>query len=202
MSIGSVHRLLELPDPTKAGCVKLATRKMHRKLGRACKQAQPINRDILETMLGVCVAREPKEVLRALRDRVLLMIAYETMARRSELVSLRFEDIEPSSSEVGIYLRKSKVDQEGEGRWLPISENTLRAILDRQEKIGAKNGPIIRAVPGRTISNKLGAGQVGRILKKLAKEASLPTSVAQNISGHSLRAGAAQDWTAKGISLP
>ena len=36
VSIGSVHRLLELPDPTKAGCVKLATRKMHRKLGRAC----------------------------------------------------------------------------------------------------------------------------------------------------------------------
>ena len=35
VSIGSVHRLLELPDPTKAGCVKLATRKMHRKLNLA-----------------------------------------------------------------------------------------------------------------------------------------------------------------------
>ncbi len=137
VSIGSIHRRLELPDPTKAGCVRLAARKMHRKLGRACKQAQPINKDILEKMVQACLTKELTQKLRALRDKVLLMLAYDTMARRSELVSLRFEDTEYSQSSAGIYLARSKVDQEERGRWLPISNKTLRAILEWQSASSA-----------------------------------------------------------------
>jgi len=48
------------------------------------------------------------------------MIAYNTMARRSELVSLMFEDIDYTQSNTGIYLRRSKVDQEGSG---PVAPN-------------------------------------------------------------------------------
>jgi len=202
VSIGSIHRLLELPDPTKTGCVKLATRKMHRKLGRACKQAQPINKEILEKMIYACSSTEPTENLRALRDRALLILAYDTMARRSELVSLRFEDIEHSSSSAGIYLGKSKVDQEGKGRWLPISRQTLQEIAAWQRAINADVGFILRGLSGKTVANSLGSGQVSRILKKLAEKAQLPRAVTRNISGHSLRVGAAQDWTNKGISLP
>lgn len=202
VSIGSVHRLLELPDPTKAGCVKLASRKMHRKLGRACKQAQPINKEILEKMIRTCSAKEPAEKLRALRDRVLLMLAYDTMARRSELVSLKFEDIEHSQSNAGIYLRKSKVDQEGRGRWLPISGQTQREIAKWKKAVNADNGFILRALSIKSISPSLGSGQVSRILKKLAEKSQLPESISHNVSGHSLRVGAAQDWTNKGISLP
>jgi len=202
VSIGSVHKLLELPDPTKAGCVKLATRKMHRKLGRACKQAQPINKEILEIMIRTCSSKEPAEKLRALRDRVLIMLAYDTMARRSELVSLKFEDIEHSQSNAGIYLRKSKVDQEGRGRWLPISKQTLREVAKWQRAINADDGFILRGLSIKSISPSLGSGQVSRILKKLAEKAQLPKSISRNISGHSLRVGAAQDWANKGISLP
>jgi site-specific recombinase XerD len=202
VSIGSVHRLLELPDPTKAGCVKLATRKMHRKLGRACKQAQPINKEILEKMIRACSSTEPIEKLRALRDRVLLMLAYDTMARRSELVSLRFEDIEQSQSSSGIYLRKSKVDQEGKGRWLPISKQTLQEVGKWRRAINADDGFILRGLSKKSVSPSLGSGQVSRILKRLAEKAQLPKSISRNISGHSLRVGAAQDWTNKGISLP
>ena len=202
VSIGSVHKLLELPDPTKAGCVKLATRKMHRKLGRACKQAQPINKEILEIMIRTCSSKEPAEKLRALRDRVLIMLAYDTMARRSELVSLKFEDIEHSQSNAGIYLRMSKVDQEGRGRWLPISKQTLREVAKWQRAINADDGFILRGLSIKSISPSLGSGQVSRILKKLAEKAQLPKSISRNFSGHSLRVGAAQDWTNKGISLP
>jgi site-specific recombinase XerD len=202
VSIGSVHRLLELHDPTKAGCVKLALRKMHRNLGRACKQAHPINRDTLEKLSSACETQDPKRYLRSLRDRVLLMIAYDTLARRSELVSLRFEDIEESNNSAGIYLRKSKVDQEGRGRWLPISSQTLKLIKAWQAEINAAVGPILRAVSCKGIGSSLGAGQIGRILKSLAQRAQLPEAAAKNISGHSLRVGAAQDWAIRGISLP
>jgi len=202
VSIGSVHRLLELTDPTKAGCVKLASRKMHRKLGRACKQAQPVNKEILEKMIRTCSSTEPTEKLRALRDRVLLMLAYDTMARRSELVSLRFEDIEQSQLSSGICLRKSKVDQEGKGRWLPISKQTLQEVEKWRRTINADDGFILRGLSKKSISPSLGSGQVSRILKRLAEKAQLPKSISRNISGHSLRVGAAQDWTNRGISLP
>ena len=202
VSIGSVHRLLELADPTKAGCVKLALRKMHRSLGRAYKQAHPINGETLEKMLSACKTQDGANKLIALRDQVLLMIAYDTLARRSELVSLRFEDLEYSDTNAGIYLRKSKVDQEGRGRWLPISKKALKLIMQWQGIIGVTNGPIIRAVNTQGVSDRLGAGQVGRILKKLANKAGLSESNAKSISGHSLRVGAAQDWAVKGISLP
>ena len=130
------------------------------------------------------------------------MLAYDTMARRSELVSLKFEDIEQSQSNAGIYLRKSKVDQEGKGRWLPISRPTLQEVAKWQRAINTDNGFILRALSKKSISPSLGSGQVSRILKRLAEEAQLPESISRNISGHSLRVGAAQDWTTKGISLP
>lgn len=61
VSIGSIHRLSGLPDPTKAGCVKLSTRKMNHKLGCACKQAAAITKDMLQRMLEVCANEKPRE---------------------------------------------------------------------------------------------------------------------------------------------
>jgi site-specific recombinase XerD len=202
VSIGSVHRLLELPDPTKTGCVKLALRKMHRLLGRACKQAHPINRDTLTKMLKACDIQEPRRRLRALRNQVLLMVAYDTLARRSELVSLRFESIDDSCGNAGIHLTGSKVDQEGRGRWLQISQTTLRKIREWQVAIDQTTGPILRGVHEGGVTKSLGAGQVGRILKGLADRANIPGSLTKNISGHSLRVGAAQDWANRGVTLP
>jgi len=40
VSIAAVHRWAECADPTKSSVTKLALRKMHRKLGRICKQAE------------------------------------------------------------------------------------------------------------------------------------------------------------------
>ena len=48
--------------------------------------------------------------------------------------------------------------------------------------------------------SRIRASQQG--LKKLAKKAKVPKSISRNISGYSLRVGAAQDLTNKGISLP
>ena len=130
------------------------------------------------------------------------MLAYDTMTRRSELVSLKFEDIEHSQSDAGIYLRKSKVDQEMEGRWLPISRQTLQEVTKWQRAINEDGGFILRSLSRKRVSKSLGAGQVSRILKRIAHQTHLPKSLCRNISGHSLRVGAAQDWANKGASLP
>jgi len=54
---------------------------MHRTIGRASKQAQGITSEILKKLLASTEAGN-----RGARDRALLLIAYDTLCRRSELV--------------------------------------------------------------------------------------------------------------------
>lgn len=43
------------------------------------------------------------------------------------------------------------------------------------------------------ISAQIGAGQINRIYKRIAREAEFNNSIIQSISGHSMRVGAAQN---------
>jgi integrase len=52
------------------------------------------------------------------------------------------------------------------------------------------------------ISPQIGAGQINRIYKKIAKKAGLDKSEVDGISGHSMRVGAAQDLLNSGASMP
>lgn len=126
-SISSIHKLNLLSDPTQHPTVKLELRRMHRTLGRSTKQALGITEPILEKMLKVTDSN-----LRGVRDRALLLLAYDSMCRRSELVSIRVEDIQVSSEDhptsMKILLRKSKTDQELQGRWIYPSKRSVNAI--------------------------------------------------------------------------
>ena len=83
-SISAIHRYGYFEDPTKHPEVKIAIRKINRRLGTRFKQARPINRYMLDKMLNVC-----GEDLRGTRNRMVLLLAYTTLRRRSELTSLR-----------------------------------------------------------------------------------------------------------------
>ena len=107
VSIAAIHRWANFDDPTKSADVKLAVRKMHRKLGRMCTQAEPINHERLKEMLSVT-----DDNLLGERDRTLLMLAYDTMRRRSELTYLEIKDIRETKAGASILLRRSKTDQE------------------------------------------------------------------------------------------
>ena len=116
-SISAIHRLNEAIDPTTHPNVKIELRRMHRNLGRESKQAAGINIELLSRMV-----KSTDKTLRGIRDRALLLTAYDSMCRRSELVSLTVNDliIDPKNSSVKIKLRRSKTDQDGLGRWLVI----------------------------------------------------------------------------------
>ena len=197
-SISAVHRLLDLDDPTKRSEVKIACRKLLRSIGNRFEQAQPINHDKLRQMIQATA-----NDLRGQRDRTLLMLGYDSMRRRSELVSLRVEDIDwDEQGKAAILLRKSKTDQSGMGKWIhlsPKSSNELRKWLEVSK---LKTGFILRGVNLKgEITSELGAGQVGRIYKLLAKKANFKENQIKRISGHSMRVGAAQDLLIKGASL-
>jgi len=66
-----------------------------------------------------------------------------------------------------------------------------------------KSGALFRGVKrGNRITESLGAGQISRIYKRLARSTGLDENIAQHISGHSMRVGAAQDPVLSGASLP
>jgi site-specific recombinase XerD len=198
VSIAAVHRWAGHTDATKEPAVKLAVRKMHRKLGRLCKQAEPINQSVYQRMLE-CTGDD----LRGKRDKALLMLAYETMRRRSELTSLLVQDIHVTPNGASILLRKSKTDQERHGSWLHISACALNVVRDWLSCAGIGDGLILRGVMGKEqVTAKLTGGQIGRVFKRLAKSASMSPEAIGHISGHSFRVGAAQDLLTAGASLP
>ena len=126
-AISTIHKLNQAPDPTQHPEVKLEVRRMYRTLGRECKQAYGITNIILHKMLSAT-----DKNLRGIRDRALLLIAYDSLCRRSELVSLQVEDLilidtlpEPSFK---LRLRRSKTDQDAKGRWLYLGVEAQQAL--------------------------------------------------------------------------
>jgi len=201
--ISTIHKLNRFADPTKDPDVTIEMRRMHRKLGRSSSQAGSINADTLDKLL---LATD--ESIRGIRDRALLLVAYDTLCRRSELVSLQVKDlkinmkngIETSS----ILLRKSKTDQDSTGKWLHLSPRAHLALVEWMKELPERQENLIVGIDrgGRISRSSLNSGQVNRIYKRIARNAGLDELVIEGISGHSMRVGAAQDLLNSGASMP
>lgn len=201
-AIATIHKLNQLPDPTEHPDVKLEVRRMYRTLGRECKQAYGITNMTLHKMLNAT-----DDNLRGIRDRALLLIAYDSLCRRSELVSLQVEDLiltdtTPEKS-FKLRLRRSKTDQEATGRWLHLGTEAQKALIDWLKASDLKSGKIFRGLRKKgELSDGLNSSHINRIFKRLAKTTKLDPIIIQQISGHSMRVGAAQDLLLSGASLP
>lgn len=199
-AISAIHRLNRFPDPTKDPDVVIEVRRMHRRLGREAKQAYAINVQQLEK-----IVESVEDSLRGLRDKAILLLAYDSLCRRSELVCLRLEDVYglDGAEELRIRLRKSKTDQEALGRWLHMTERTRNAVRQWLDAAKINEGMLFRGIrPGNHLSEKLNTGAINKIYKRLAKRAALDTQIVEQISGHSLRVGAAQDLMSAGATMP
>ena len=200
--IATIHRLNRFEDPTKDPEVTLEMKRMHRKLGRSANQAQAITQDILEKLLAAT-----EDGIRGTRDRALLLVAYDTLCRRSELVSLQIEDIKTTLKEntihMSILLRRSKTDPNATGRWLHLTDRSQVALTSWLERRERSEGPIFRGIKNtKQVTTGLGSGQINRIYKKMARKAGLSEDLVRKISGHSCRVGAAQDLLKVGSTLP
>lgn len=198
-SISAIHRLSSLNDPTKHSEVRITQRKIYRQLGTRFNQAYPITRTLLTRLLDAC-----GNDLHGLRDRALLLVGYDSMRRRSELISLRVEDIEwLPDNESSILLRKSKTDQHGCGKWIHLTSETTSALHQWLAAARLNEGFIFRGVRSSgSITAGLCESRVSRIYKSLAKRTGLSEAVVQCISGHSMRVGGAQDLLNTGATLP
>jgi len=197
-AISRIHRLSELSDPTVSETVRLALRRMHRIKSRRQKQALGLTAVLRDQL----IAATSNDLL-GCRDRAVISLAYDTLRRRSELVALRIEDLDPIPQGGAIILvRRSKTDQEGSGMLAYVSPATLDFCLTWIDQAAIEHGPILRSVNKRgIIGASLYPGSVGRIYKRLAATAGMSEETVNDISGHSARVGAAQDMAAAGIDL-
>ena len=195
-SLGTVFKLSNNADPSKAPEVVLALKRMHRRIGRQQAQAIPLTRDVLDKLLAQC-----DDDIRGLRNKVLLQLGYETMRRRSELCNFCFEDlIESSKRGPAIRLVRSKTDQEGTSKLIPISKD-LFIVIQTWQKAADISGAILRSVDRHgNVGNRLNPGSIGLIINALYRRCEI-NEPEQIFSGHSFRVGAALDLLEAGASL-
>src|ERR1035438_8072181 len=100
--------------------------------------------------------------LRADRERAMLCVAYETLARRGELVALELRDIEFWPNGTGqALIRRGKTDPAGEGRVAYLSRQTVKWLKIWLDHAKISEGPIFRRLIGRDeICDRL--NQIGR----------------------------------------
>jgi integrase len=207
-SIAHLHRAAGLDTPTGDSAVRLRLRALAR---AAAEHAQEQARPVKEQAEGI-TQRDVDRIVatagstpRDLRDVALLLVGRDLLARRAELVALRVEDITRAEDGTGTAtVRRSKVDQAGEGADCFLGHETMVA-LDRWLSVsGITTGPLFRSLRkgGRGTERALDAGEVSAILKALANRARLAVDRVQRVSGHSLRVGMAQDLVAAGLDLP
>ena len=166
----------------------LALKRMHRKIGRHQEQAAPLTKDILDQLLEQCGSDA-----KGYRDRILLLLGYETMRRRSELCNFTFEDLSrvPGRGEA-VRLVRSKTDKEGASKLIPVSAPLHSLIIEWQDRYQLE-GVILRSVDRHgNVGDKLNSGSIGTILNGL--KANVGNEVNKcHFSGHSFRVGAAID---------
>ena len=197
-TIGRVHIAAGLLNPCSSEAVRLGLKKMGRETSARQDQAHPLGwKDIKEFIDSAGVG------LRADRERAMLCVAYETLARRGELVALQFHDIDFHPDGTGIAsIRRGKTDAEGQGRSAYLSRETVRWLKKWLENAKISEGTIFRRLIGSdNIGGALNPGSVAPIFKRVAQWIGMPERYLKQVSGHSTRVGATQDLAAADIDL-
>ena len=173
---------------------------IRRSKGTAQKAKTPVLIEDLRKM----VYRLP-ETLIGVRDHAILLVGFSGAFRRSELVALNVADTVFTRDGLTVTIRRSKTDQEGEGRkiGLPYGSNPatcpIRSLQDWLRESKITEGSLFRPINrhGKMASFRLSAAAVAAVVKRYAAAAGLD---ATDFGGHSLRSGLATQAAMNGAS--
>lgn len=197
-TIARVHIAAGQLNPCSSEAVRLGLKKMGRETSARQDQAHPLGWKEIKEFIGGA-----GDSLRADRERALLCVAYETLARRGELVALELGDIDFRPNGTGrALIRRGKTDAEGQGRVAYLSRETVKWLRVWLDHAGITEGTAFRRLIGQNqVGGSLNPGSVAPIFKRVAQWIGLPARVVGRVSGHSTRVGATQDLAALDIDL-
>jgi len=193
VSIGVVHKLKGHYLDTKHPVIIENLMGIKRKKGSIQIGKKPILINHLKQIINV-IEEQKIEKIKKLRNKALILVGFSGGFRRTELVSIDYEDLDFVEEGIKITLKRSKTDQFGEGqiKGLPYLTNEKYCpVTSLKEWINLskiKTGPIFRRFAKGSIltSHRLTDQSVVLIIKECLKIAGIEN---QNYSGHSLRSG-------------
>ncbi len=193
VSLGVIHKLKGHYLDTKHPIVIENLMGIKRKIGSFQQGKKPILINQLKSIINVIDNEKTKEI-KKIRDKTLILIGFGGGFRRSELVSIDYNDVELVSEGVKIVIRRSKTDQFGEGmvKGLPYFPNQnycpVLHLKKWLELSNIKSGPIFRRFSKsfKLSENRLTDQSVALLLKNYLDVAGIEN---KNYSGHSLRSG-------------
>jgi len=199
-AISQAHQIAGFESPVHAAKVRAVMAGIRRSKGTAAEAKTPVLVEDLKRMLT-----HVPEGLLGVRDRALLLVGFAGAFRRSELVGLDHGDVEFARDGLVVRIRKSKTDQDGEGRkiGIPYGSNPItcpiRSLQDWLEKSGLTEGALFRPINrhGKMAEARLSSAAVADVVKRYAGAVGLHVA---EFAGHSLRAGLATSAAMAGAS--
>ncbi|MDE0192060.1 MAG: site-specific integrase [Gammaproteobacteria bacterium] len=181
-------RRLGSPSPASAMVVDEVLRGLARIQGDAPRRVKALREYQILKMLDSC-----GKGLHGLRDAAVLSLGFAAALRRSELCSLRTEDLERKGPlGMVVHLRRSKTDVRGVGQSVAVIEGkVVRPVQHLESWLRAASivdGFVFQTLlrGGVASGRPLDAGDVARIVKRHVRRIGLDP---REYSGHSLRAG-------------
>ncbi len=193
VSISMVHKLKGHYLDTKHPVIVENLMGIRRVKGSIQIGKKPLLINHLKLLINVINELKIQEI-KKLRDKTIILIGFGGGFRRTELISIDYEDLEFVPEGLKITIRKSKTDQFGEGmiKGLPYFSNEIYCPVKNLKKwleiSKVKSGPIFRRFSkGLSLTNKRLTDQSVVLLMK--EYLSLAGIENKSFAGHSLRSG-------------
>ena len=193
VSISMVHRLKGHYLDTKHPIIVENLMGIKRVKGSIQRGKKPLLINHLKSIIDV-IDEQNFDEIKKLRDKSIILIGFGGGFRRSELISIDYEDLEFVPQGLKITINRSKTDQFGEGmvKGLPYFKNESYCPVNSLKKwikiSKIESGPIFRRFSkGSAIKEKRLTDQTVVLLMK--KYLNLAGIENKNFSGHSLRSG-------------
>src|SRR6201996_5575325 len=191
-AIGKMHRFNDLAWNPAHRAIQGPLQGVLRTHGRPVRKAAALTLTMLRQLLATCDASA-----RGRRDRALLLFGFVGALRRSELVSLRVEDVAVVSGGLRLRLRRGKTDHAGEGAEIGLPRGRhgetcpVRAFAAWQAVAKRKAGPLFRKIStGDGIgATALHPDAVRHILAHRVAMAGIVVENFDRLSAHALRVG-------------
>ena len=193
VSISMVHKLKGHYLDTKHPIIVENLMGIRRVKGSIQKGKKPILINHLKLVINAINEKKIEEN-KKLRDKSIILIGFSGGFRRSELISIDYEDLEFVPEGLKISIRRSKTDQFGEGmiKGIPYFSNEIYCPIVNLKKwldiSKIKSGPIFRRFSkGSSLTNaRLSDQSVVLLMKEYLNLAGIEN---KNYAGHSLRSG-------------
>ena len=191
-----LHSAAGYETPTTSELVRTTLKGIRRKLGVAPQQKAPATVEVVLDM----VQHVPDD-LRGVRDRALLLFAFASACRRSELSAMLAEHLTEVPDGFRLLIPHSKGDQEGQGQEIAVVRGKkacpVAAMTQWLEMASITAGPVFRRMRrgGVVLEEALRPQGVAQVIKLYAEKAGYDPA---DFSGHSLRSGFLTSAAARG----